>query len=575
MKITWKQSIASVTLSVALLTAATPVWASDTAALIAAPIVSYALTDSIDVEIKSLLNEHTGDGTQLGAVVRIKNTTSKVTRVPEYELRVRTVEGTEYTLKPSVKNAASIQPKAQLELSYLSVIDRTDDIQLSAIAWVDVDWYVYPKKETEVLALPIDSLSSWRGSGTVITDQAALKKWGEAFGLPSFRSSIEYRTVDIHREVTDKGPQSVVQIEATNPTDERLTIPVFTIDGTTDGRVFSGTRAEDSVLLEPGEKEYLHFLIPTDLDTELTGLNIVTPEKFATGTEEKNYNVGRLRILLPASETGSGSTLPKYEFGKPLQLDPLNKRIHSSMEVSLVELNLHENDTDGFKTAVAKYKLTNHSDRPLPVPQFQTALSSADGYEYTGSRQAATAQRIVPNASYTVSYSFALPASEEGAGLKLSLYDQQASATASYKSLLAAYTVDVQPEEETSVVTRQFKVYPFDVLLSDWRISANLSPMGAYSYKIKLFMRIEQDKQVITDANSSKLEIGLYDNLGKLLGSSTVGFTGQNRLLNGENIINTNATSDQLEVPLTIKIYEVFTNENGEVAKRFLTSFKS
>ncbi|MNI23111.1 Telomeric repeat-binding factor 2 [compost metagenome] len=572
---TWKQAVTSVTLSVALLTMSAPVWAADVNASQTntnriQSVDTYALTQSVHIEIKSLLNEPTGDGTRLGVVLRVSNTSNQLTRVPEYELRIRTVEGVEYKLKGSAKNPASIQPKSQLELSYLTIIDQPDELQLDSLQWVEVDEYVYPKKETIMLNVPIDSIASWKGSDTVITDQLALKKWGEVFSLSVFRSPIEYRTTDIHKEVDKNGPVTVVQIEAANPSNERQTVPEFTLDGTTGNLVFNGVKAEGSITLEPKEKKYLHILIPTDLDSELTALNVVTPEKFSSSTDENTFYVGRLRILLPSLDKEEKSIVPTYELGKPMELDPLNKRVHSSMEVALVELNMNEIDEDGFKTAIAKFKYTNKSDRPLPIPNFQTSLASKDGYEYNGSKQATVAQKVVPNAAYTVSYSYAIPSSEQGKDLKISLYDQQVVDQISFLSPLAAYKVNAEP----SIDNKKFKVYPYDINLKDWAVSANYSN-GTYSYKVKVYLDILQDKQVITDATGSKLEFAAYDNLGRVLGSSTQNLVGQNRLYNGANTISLNAESEQLEYPLTIKVYEVFTNANGELVKRFLTSFKN
>jgi hypothetical protein len=570
----WKKTTVTTLLSAVLLTNAYPVWASGTVSGEAAAVtqsaqISYSLNSSIDVEIKSILNESTLEGTKLGAVVRMHNTSSKITRVPEYELRLRTAAGIEYTLQSSSKNAKSLQPKAQQELSYLSVIDQSEEIQLSQISWVDVDMFAYPKKETTLLTLPVDTSNSWKGSDSLITNQTAIIKWGEAFTLPALNSTIVYRTKDIHLEFVDKKPVSVVQIEASNPAKERQTVPAFTMDGKTDSQIFVGKRAEGAIILEPGESQYLHMLIPTELGSSLNSLNVLTPEKFFAGGEDKSYSVGRLNILLPGNAT-SAAAAAAYEFGKPMPLDPLNKKIHKNMDVSLVELHIKENDADGFKTAIAKFKLTNHSDRPLPVPVFQTDLASKDGYTYSGSRQSATALNIVPNASYVVSYSFGLPASETGEGLKLSLYDKQKTGDYSFNSILASYQVSAQSDYDDKLL----KVYPFDVKVDNWTISAQYSPMTNYSYKLKLFLGLTQDKQVLADANSNKLEFDVFDSVDNMIGSTIRGFNGNNHLQSGENNINLIATSEQLAFPVHIKVYEVFTNENGETAKRLLTILK-
>jgi hypothetical protein len=568
----WKKPMASIALSAALLTMATPVWASDATnqTISKSPTVSYTLTESINAEIKSIINEQTGEVTRLGAVVRLSNSSSKITRLPDYELRLRTADGIEYSLQPSAKNAKSLQPKSTLELSYMSVIDRTDNISLKEINWVDVDVNIYPKKETYLLSLPVNANTAWNGSDTVITDQTAIKKWGEAFTIPLINSPLVYKTVDIHQDSTDKGSVTTVQLEVSNPTDGRQSVPDFSIDGITENGVYNGQRAETNVTLEPGEKKYVHILIPTDLDSKLTSLHLLTPEKFATASDEKAYEVGRLKILLPSSGNTGVATVPMYELGKPMVLDPLNKQIHASMDVSLVELHMSENDGDGFKTALAKFKLTNRSDRPLQVPVFQTKLTSQDGYQYSGSKQATTTASVVPNASAVVNFSFALPASETGEGLKLSLYDQQTIDKNSFKSILAAYQVNMQSDGDANLL----QVYPYEAKVTYWTISANYSLQTGYSYKLKLSLDLKQDKAVLTDGNNSKLEFDAYDSLGGLLGSITKGFTGQNRLISGSNEIDLNALSNQLEFPMTIKVYEVITNENGETAKRYLASFK-
>ncbi len=284
---TMKRSLATIVLSAALLTTASfPAWAADglnLAAVAAANTnISYTLTDKIEVEIKSILNEHESDSTKLGAVIRIRNTSGKISRVPDFELRVRMADGVEYTLQPSAKNPKSIQPKSQQELSYLTTVERSDDVALTDLSFVDVDLEVYPKEETTLLTVAVDSGIVWNGSDSTITKPTAILKWGEAFTLPSLRSSLGFIPVDIHKEITAKGVSTVVQIQVVNPTKERQTVPNFGIDGKTENNVYSGSRAEASVMLDPGEKKYIHIVIPTDLDTEFTSLNVVTPESFAT-----------------------------------------------------------------------------------------------------------------------------------------------------------------------------------------------------------------------------------------------------------------------------------------------------
>jgi hypothetical protein len=577
-----KRSIATFMLTTALLTTASiPAWAAGGSSLAviagASAITSYTLTDKIEVEIKSILNEHESDSTKLGAVIYVRNTTGKVTRVPDFELRVRMEDGIEYTLQPSAKNPKSIQPKSQQELSYLTVVERSDDIALTDLSFVDVDLEVYPKEETTLLTVPADAGVVWNGSDSKITKPSAILKWGEAFTLPSLHSPIGFIPVDIHKEITAKGVSTVVQIQVVNPTKERQTVPNFGIDGKTESNVYSGSRAEESVVLDPGEKRYIHIVIPTDLDTEFTSLNVVTPESFATAIGEgkfyeDTYRVGRVNILLPTGAVTQGVIpAPAYTLGKAVKLDSTNKFVPSNVDVSLVELHITSNEDDGFNTAVAKFKLTNNSDRPIPIPAIQTELVSNDGYAYGGRRQEATALSVVPKASYVVSYSYVLPASETGEGLKMNLYSQQASGETTYKSLLATAKVPVQKNDLTGKV---LNVYPYEIDIKDWTISAIFQGNMTYDYKLKIDLDIKPDKQVTVDKFNSKLSFELFDNVGNPVGKSVEGLSGEDRLYNGTNTIDLNAKSGQLDFPIQVKVFETFKNEYGETVKRLLTTFK-
>ncbi|TXK85817.1 hypothetical protein [Paenibacillus sp. N3.4] len=581
---TMKKSLVTLALSTAILTtAAFPAWAAEAssqafaAAAGTSAITSYNLTDNIQVEIKSILNEHQSNTTKLGAVIRFKNTSGKITRIPDFELRVHMADGVAYTLQPSSKNPKSIQPKGQQELSYLATVDRSDDIALTDISWVDVNVEVYPKQETTLLTVQTDPSTVWNGSDSTITKPAAILKWGEPFTLPSLHSSVGFIPVDIHKEITAKGVSTVVQIQVVNPTNERQTVPSFGLDGKTESKVYSGNRAEATVTLDPGEKKYIHIVIPTDLDAEFSSLNVVTAESFYTAggdgkSSEDTYRVGRINILLPSGAATQGVIpAPDYTLGTPVKLDSTNKFVPANVDVSLVELHVTSNEEDGFNTAIAKFKLINNSDRPIPIPAIQTELVSKDGYAYAGKRQGATALSVVPKASYVVSYSYALPASETGENLKMNLYSQQANGDTTYKSLLATAKVPVQKNELDPKILH---VYPYEIGIKDWSISAIFQGNMSYSYKLKLELDLKPDKLVTVDKFNNNLLFELFDNVGNPVGSATESLSGVGRLFNGTNTINLNANSSQLDFPIQVKVFESFTNEYGETVKRLLTTFK-
>ncbi|MFB6363864.1 hypothetical protein ACFCP7_07325 [Paenibacillus elgii] len=553
-------------------------------------VVTYKLTDLLDVEVKGVLNERIQDGTRLGVIVRMKNNSSSSTRVPDYELRVKTSEGVEYTLQPSASNVKSIQPKANTELSYMTVIDRTDTVNLAQVNWTDVDYYVYPKKETLLVAAPITG-QPWKGGDTPITDPSAMKKWSESFTIPSLISPIQYTPTTINKESTDKGTVYVVQLLAYNPSSQRETIPAFVIDGKATGKVFSGSKVEQgSITLEAKEEKYIHFAIPTNQDTILSSLNVLTPEKFAaggagsaaigtgagtgdnpgaaTGAAAGVFNVGRLNILLPSQQTGDAAL--SYKLGTPMSLDKRSRLIHPDMDVSVIEFHMFDNKDEGSKTVSAKFKLTNKTERPLAVPAFATDLVSSDGYEYNGIRQNITTPSVLPNSSLTVNYFYTIPVSETGKGLSLKIQDTKTAAP--YKSTIGAYSMAVQTEESKDT----FALYPFELKVNNWQIGTSFNAMGPknYQYKAKFWLEVSRHDQVQVDPSFSGLLFELYNSSNQLVGTGSGSFTGVNRLSTGENNITFDGSTEQFDYPLTVKIYEQFTTAGDQKSKRLLKVLK-
>jgi hypothetical protein len=682
-KMNWKKTAVSVLITSSLMTSSYAAMAAELPGtqLGTPAVVSYPLTDALSVDIKTVLNEPVEGGTRVGVVVRMKNNGAAITRVPEYELRVKTAEGVEYTLQSSASNPKSIQPKATTELSYLAVIDRTDTVTLAEANWTEVDYYVYPKTETRIIAIPISG-QSWKGSDMKITDPASVKKWGETFKIPSLLSPLEYTPVSIDKEVTVKGTIQVLQLLVTNPTDRRETLPEFIIDGKTASKVFEGAKVPDAasvpaaavtgqqvpaaavdsgtgtnqtgastdtstgtgaagstasqdgsaapsstgsssassgttaagstttgtgsaagstsdaaagssstgsdlsqaqsyygnkveqgeIILEAREQKYIHFAISTNNDTVLTSINVLTPEKFsqagATGAPTVvTYNVGRLNILLPSTSTRLD--YPTYILGNTMSFDPLSELIHPNLDVSIVELHMNDNTDEGSKSVTAKFKILNKSDIPMAVPVFQTDLLSSDGYTYSGSRQTISTQQILPNSGLVVSYSYTLPTSENGKDLVLKINDMQKAAP--YKTTIASYSVPIQPIE----TEEKFSIYPFDAKVTYWTVTPIYNRLGnnTYSYKAKFTLDLARQEQIQVDASFSKLQFELYDSVDRLIGTTKTSFIGSGRLVSGENNVIFEATTEQLDRPLTIRLFEVFTTPAGD-SKRLLGVYK-
>ncbi|PYI50242.1 hypothetical protein [Paenibacillus flagellatus] len=574
MKPTWKKSLTAAVLSVSLVMTAAPavLMAADGTAATASVRGQYQLTPTIRADVKSVINERVGDETRIGAVVRLYNEGNRVTRVPDYDVRVKTSDGIEYTLRPSAANVKAIQAKEKAELSFMLTLDYGETASLSELSWIEVDEYVYPKVETAVLTVPVAGLS-WSGPDSAITDASSVKRWGESFTLPVLSSTLQYTPVTLISEKTPQGPVTVVTLIAENKGDRTETVPDFRIDGKSDSRSYAGKRVQASVELKPGEKKYIHYGILTENNVVLNSLNVLTPESFVeVGADGKpavaEYTVGRISVELPKQDTIDASSLPPYKLGERIPFDPMSKLIDKETQVSLVDLSMNESESAGYNTVVAKFLVKNTGERPVPLPAFQAELANKDGFRYMGSRQTTNVPQLAPKLSYIINYAFAVPSSENGEDLIMKLLDNQT--VAPYNVPIGGFKTAVV-EDKTDDDTLSF--YPYTVKLNSWAISAQGGPAG-YTYKMKLDTTIESAEDVVADASSANMTIEIADPLGRMIASETIPFTGRNRLISGaQHIVFQNLRTDQFEWPLTINIYESIQTANGE-AKRLVKTMK-
>ncbi|GLI06509.1 hypothetical protein YDYSG_25390 [Paenibacillus tyrfis] len=546
---------------------------------------SYALTDKLQVEIKSLLNETTSEGTRIAAVVRVRSSDAKVAKIPDLELRVKTADGYEYPMQASVFNAHAIRPGTTEELNFLVKVDRRDPSELTELVWYAVDWYAYPKKETVQLAVPVKG-QEWTGPLSSFANSASsVLPWERSFTLsPALESPLVYTPVSVNRDNTPQGPVTTVKMRVENQSATKEAVPDFTIDGrsngngSTDKTVFPGKRVEASPLvLEPKEQRYIHFAIPTDKDTVLTNFNVLTPETFRQldpkgQPSQVSYNVGRYQVALPVSSSTTEFNAAKpYELGQPFAFDSLSDTIDPHLSVSMVEFHRHENDGEGYQTVIAKLLLTNNSDLPVLVPTFQTKLITSQGMTYSGNRQTGAIAEIMPQTSYAVSYAFNMPTENQDEQYVLKFTDAKTAAPAS--TTIGAYRVAMQ---ETKLDVANMSFYPFKVKLNDWTLNARynvpsaLSPNTpiSYTYRMKLDMDIARNEHVVVDPNSSKMQLELVDKTGRILSTKSLPFSGVNRLISGPQFIQFDTLrTEEHEYPLDINIYEVITTPTGE-AKR-------
>ncbi|NQX66121.1 S-layer homology domain-containing protein [Paenibacillus alba] len=544
---------------------------------------AYTLPGGSQAQVKSMLQEKTTDGWRIGTVVKLTNSSSSTIRIPDYELRVKTADGTDYTLVPSANNAHSILPQSDVTLSYMTDINVKSDVTLTDILWIDVNQKVYPKQETLLADSPISSIV-WRGKDAVIKDPALLGNWGAIFSVPGVTSSLKYSATSLSKQFTGQSPTYIVQVKVQNSGSYAETIPDFTLSGKSEGQSFIGKRVEESpISLNAGEQKYIHFAITTDTNTQLNAFYVLTPESFLKQgqTAPIQYYTGRIGFGLPANGGSDTSTVPaggNYTFGTPMVFEQGNEFINPNLAVSLEELHVTNNEETGNKTGLAKFKLVNKSDKPIPVPAIAADLTGKDGYTYTGSRQTMGTSDIAPGTGVVVSYGYTIPSTDQSDQYKLNVQGvlsgagqgQPANGSSTYKSTIASYNVSSQTDNDHNNVS----LYPFKLNIKSWTLSQLASPTLSYTYKLNLDMDITRDPEVIVDNNFSKLKFELVDGSGSSLGSSSFPFTGTNRLVSGNQSLSfNNLTQSQVQNNVSIKVYETVTTPNGEV-DRFIAELK-
>ncbi|WP_426452207.1 hypothetical protein ACP26L_09165 [Paenibacillus sp. S-38] len=563
---TWHKIVTSAVLSTVIAASGTfPVWGAQAAVAAAVESAGYSLTGSIQAEVKSAAVKAVEDGTQVAAVVRLTNTSGKKTRVPEYELRAVTDEGVEYTLTASASNAKAIQSKETVELVYLSTVDG-GDFNIASLTFVEVDEYVYPKLETELLRIPVSATDAGRpGADTPVST------WGTSFTIPSLSSKLTYTPQGWSQQLSEEGQTYLVTLLVENPSDKRVTLPQFRIDGLAGGKQYTGERTKEAPeALEPGEKAYVHYAVNVDNGVEPEELLIITSDAYGEGTAAVSIDVPRLKLALPETSEVKLAGLPEYKSGTPISFDPLNQIIGGNTEVSLVELHRHENAEQGYQTVVAKFKMVNRGSKSAVLPSFQADLTTAAGASYTGSRQKTTALTLEPNVASVVTYSFNVPKTETSETFGIKLSDTKSAAP--YVSEIAMIKAPLQKDEEGGTT---YKMYPYDVKLGFWTLNSQFSSTTLqYSYKLTMDLDFSVTEDVMVDAGFSKLKFELTDTAGRVVASETHGFTGENRLLSGRQTLTfSNLQTEQLQYPLTINVYESVETESG-TANRLLFKLK-
>ncbi|KQX60808.1 hypothetical protein [Paenibacillus sp. Root444D2] len=273
-------------------------------------------------------------------------------------------------------------------------------------------------------------------------------------------------------------------------------------------------------------------------------------------------------LLQGASEAQSGfTTAVNYELGSKLIFNN-SSVVNKNLDVALVELHAHENDDLGYKTAVAKYKITNNGTSTIALPELQNELIDSKGNTYTGSRQSSVATQITPGSSYVVSYSYLLPnkTQSDDETFALNVYDDKSVSEGNVS--VGTYRVALQKETESDTLA----LYPFSLKVNDSSISW-LYNSGTYSYQLNLDLDIAHEDQVIIDSNFSKIEFDMVDSLGRIVGTQTATLTGTGKLTSGkQKVVVTGLKNEQVDSGVVVNMYEVIETPNG-TAKRLIKQF--
>ncbi|TNJ66275.1 hypothetical protein FE784_11410 [Paenibacillus hemerocallicola] len=254
---------------------------------------------------------------------------------------------------------------------------------------------------------------------------------------------------------------------------------------------------------------------------------------------------------------GSGSD---YAIGSKIDL-ALDKKI----DVAVSELKLYENDNNGFKTAIAKLKLTNADTTVLATPDLALELVDASGSVYSGTKQATAATQLATNSSYLISYSFLMSAMDENEPLLLRVYNAKDAGKVPLGTVKTAFQQD-------NLTDDVWNVFPYKIDLRE-KLLLHSVLSTTFSYSLRMDLGVQRTEQIISDANLSKLQFELVDGTKQVISTQTVAFLGTTRLLNGTNELTfTNLKLNQFSSLNYINVYEIVDTPNG-VVKRKLAEF--
>lgn len=353
-----------------------------------------------------------------------------------------------------------------------------------------------------------------------------------------------------------------------------VAIPKLTVKIQTEGGGVSVAAADDGsahpAYLSQSESETFTYTALMPKGVAVSDLQIAlfesrnagtTTTTTTTTTATTNTTAKTVPVLVAGlsnaqiNDLGSGSG---YEIGSSLNL-ALDKKI----DVALSELRLYDNDSNGFKTAVAKMKFTNLDSSVLATPDLAFELVDNSGHIYSGTKQATAATQLATNSSYLISYSFLMSSVDTSKPLLLRAYNAKDVNKVPLGIVQVAFQQDNLEDD-------YWDAFPYQITLNSKMLLHSVLST-TFSYTFRMDIDVKRTEQIIADAALSKLQFELVDAFEQVISTQTIPFLGNVKLVNGTNEMTfTNLKVNQYSSKNYINLYEIIDTPNGVVRRKLM-----
>ncbi|UHA74825.1 hypothetical protein [Paenibacillus sp. 481] len=544
----------------------------------------------ISIVVKDVIHDRNLTKQQIAVVLQVTNLTKKNIHLPKYGLYVRMTQGEEFEMEASETNAKVLLPGATTQWRYLKQFTSEKELTPFRFLWKEIDREVYPKVERIMGEMPVPK-QKWENDYTAITSPDAIKGWHESFQLssatnPANASMLIYTPQSVVRssgkpeKPSMKGQQKletvhIVTLRVENRNNVSETIPNFKLMAWSHSDVYQSSRLEEKpVTLQPGERTNVRFAVATGDQTELTSLQIQMPETFVPrnakdDTQNITYHVGRINIQVPTTAVAK-ITAVEASMKSPLPLEDAKELFPEGVKLSVEEQTLLSNKEVGFKAMLVRYKLANTSASTVKPKPFHAELETKDGAIFGGVQVEKLPEQLVPNTAVVLTHVFVIPDLEQGYNLSMRIVDKREEGK--YPVVVGIFNVKYTLDNTGD---KNLHMYPFEVVLDNWKFEIVTGDMGGTSSGVNLKLRttVVRQIQVMSDPNMHKLQLELVDAHNKLLATKQYSLSGDPKLPNGEHDVafgNINIFNNNVRTPLMVNFYEVVETPTHGAVKRYL-----